>query len=269
MANEVLTVENCSYEQLIGSKPIKLLQQELNLSKEQIAKGNMALMNLINDEKLQGCSNMSKARFVYSVALLNYKHPNAIAPVKYGTNVMAQPQYQSFIEDMTESGAVLEANATPIYKGIDYKAKVNVWGYKELVVNEIKLDDPFQALEVIGYYAYAKCKDGKIITCLMSVDDIAKWAERYSISQRKFKKGEAKSSIWNDNVEKMALKTVIKAVGREVAKWYPYDRLNKLIALDQAVFTEKGVSYADNPQKEEVEGKPLESINNTLEKPQD
>ncbi len=257
MAN-ITTIETASYEQLIASNTAQTLQRELHLTPTQIAKANTTLMSLMEDKKLEGASQLSKMRFVYRVATLNYKTPNAIAPVKYGTNVMAQPQYQAYIEDMMDSGFVEETNALAIYKGIDYKAKLNKWGYKELTIPEIeiKADDLFTKMEIIGYYAYAKCKDGRMVTCLMSNKELDDWAMRYSISQKAFKSGKATSSIWNDNREEMCLKTCIKAVARQVLKYHPYDRLAQLVEIDQQVFTEKGTSYADNPaNSQEVSNK--------------
>ena len=250
MANE-LTIENCSYEVLIASKTAQTLQKELHLTETQIAKANLTLMSLMEDSKLDGATQLSKLRFVYKVATFNYKNPNAIAPVKYKNSIQAQPQYQAYIEDMIDSGFVAETNALPIYKGVDYKPKINKWGFKELELKEISInnDDLFNKLEVIGYYAYAKCHDGRVITCLMSVKECEEWALKYSISQRQFKKGEAKSSIWNDQFELMSLKTCIKSVARQVLKYYPYDRLAKLIEIDQQVFTDKGTTYADNEQE--------------------
>lgn len=263
IAKPKLSLETASYEQLIASNTAQTLQKQLHLNEAQIAKANLSLMSLMDDDKLKGATNVSKMRFVYKVATYNYKHPNAIAPVKYGTSIMAQPQYQAYIEDMVESGFVEETNALPIYKGIDYQPKVNKWGYKELQIQEIKLDDPFKQLEVAGYYAYAKCKDGRVITCLMSNEELDNWAKRYSISQRAYLKGDAKSSIWNSDKDKMSLKTVSKAVARDVLKYFPYDRLAKLIEIDQQVFTETGTSYADNPQVVDV--KPSGTINNVEE----
>lgn len=250
MANE-LTIENCSYEVLIGSKTAQTLQKELHLTDTQVAKANLSLMSLLDDPKLAGATQLSKLRFVYKVATFNYKNTNAIAPVKYGNSVQAQPQYQAYIEDMVDSGFVVETNALPIYAGIDYKPKINKWGFKELELQEIKLknDDLFGKLEVIGYYAYAKCVDDRVITCLMSVKECEDWAMKYSISQRAFKSGKATSSIWNDQFDLMALKTCIKSVARQVLKYYPYDRLAKLIEIDQQVFTDKGTTYADNQQE--------------------
>lgn len=262
MANQ-LTIEQATYEQLIASNTAQTLQRELHLTETQIAKANLSLMNLLEDSKLVGATQLSKMRFVYKVATLNYKNQNAIAPVKYGNSVMAQPQYQAYLEDMLDSGFVEEANALAIYKGVDYKPKINKWGYKELTLTEIELknDDLFKDLEVVGYYAYAKCKDGRMITCLMSVKQCEEWAMKYSISQRAFKSGQAKSSIWNDQFEKMSLKTCIKEAARQVLKYYPYDRLASLVEIDQQVFTDKGTTYADNVVAEVDGTKP---ISNTL-----
>ncbi len=253
MANQ-LTIENASYEQLIASNTANALANELHLSETQRVKANHSLLLLLDDSKLEGASQLSKLRYCYRVATLNYKNTNAVAPIKYGTSVQAQLQYQAYIEDMLDCGGVEETNAVVLYKGVDYKPHKNKLGFTELTLPEtIELKDPFEKLEVIGFYAYAKCKDGRIATCVKSVQECQDYALKYSISQKAFKKGTAKSSIWNDEFETMSLKTCIKAVARQVLKWYPFDRLDNAIQIDQAVFTDKGISYADNPQHQEEE----------------
>lgn len=262
MANE-LTIENAQYEQLIKSNSAKALATELKLTDAQIAKANTALLNLITNDKLYGVSQISKMRFAYRVATLNYKNPNAIAPVKYGKDVQAQLQYQAYIEDALACGGVEEINALPLFKDVDYKPHVNKLGFTELELPQsIKLDNPFEKKEVIGYYAYAKCVDGRVCTAVMSNQELDDWAQRYSISQKAFIEGSAKSSIWNSDKEAMCLKTVIKKVARQVLKWFPFDRLSTSLELDQAVFTERGVEYLDNPnnQQKVIDQKPTNNI---------
>ena len=70
MANE-LTIENCSYEVLIGSKTAQTLQKELHLTDTQVAKANLSLMSLLDDLKLSGATQLSKLRFVYKVPFEN------------------------------------------------------------------------------------------------------------------------------------------------------------------------------------------------------
>ena len=263
-----MTLENAPYEVLIKSNVAQSMAKNLHLTEVQIAKANQSLLTLLTDPKLAKCSQGSKIRFAYATALYDYKNPNAVAPVPYGDQVQAQLQYQAYIEDMLACGRVLETNCVALYKGIDYKGFVNQWGYKELVLPErIELTDIFESKEVVGYYAFAKCDDGRVFTSLMSVSEIHEHANRYSKS---YGVSDDKKNIWKDNFDKMARKTVIKAVARVVLQAYPFDRLAWALKLDQAVITENGFEYQDNPQnapKETVDGQPQESINNSLEKP--
>lgn len=262
MANE-LTVENASYEVLIRSNLATTLADKLHLSQVQIAKANQSLLTLLTDEKLKDCSQASKLRFAYTTALYDYKNPNAIAPVPYGNNVQAQLQYQAYVEDMLACGHVVETNCVAIYKDIDYKGFVNQWGYKELVLPEkIELNDIFEEKEILGYYAYAKCDDGRLFSCLMSIAQINEHANRYSKS---YKAPEGKKNIWKDNFDKMARKTVIKAVARLVMQAFPFDRLAWALTLDQAVLTEQGIEYQDNPNNDQP-AQP-KTIENTLDNP--
>lgn len=257
MGNEIapkqtLSLEQATYEQLIKSNTANALASELHLTETQKVKANQSLLVLLGDEKLNGTTQLSKLRYCYSVAVLNYKNTRAVAPIKYGDSVQAQLQYQAYIEDMLECGGVEETNAVVLFKDIDYKAHINKLGFTELELPEtIELANPFEKKEIIGYYAYAKCVDGRIATCVMSKGECEEYAMKYSKSQRAFKSGKVSSSVWNDQFDTMALKTCIKAVARQVLKWFPFDRLDKAIQLDQAVFEDSGVKYSDNANRDD------------------
>ena len=261
MSNELVEKKQVqaptTIEALLESPAIKSLGASLQLNAVQIAKANSAVLRLMNDTKLSDCSTMSKVRYCYQVATYNYANENAVAPVPYGKSIQAQVQYVGLIEDVLATGKVSEIACVPIYKGIDYKGFVNSYGYKELVVPEkIELTDVFEEKEVIGYYAYAKCESGKVITCLKSNDQIKEHAKRYSVSFRSGK------GVWVDSWDKMARKTCLKEVGRLVLLDYPFDRLSHTLALDQAVFSENGVDYDDNPKDDE---KVVSTITNVKE----
>lgn len=242
----VKTSNTMTIEQVLDSPAVKSLGTNLQLSPRQLAKANSAVLRLLNDPKLNDCNTMSKIRFCYQVATLGYANDNAVAPVPYGKSIQAQVQYQGLIEDVLATGKVEEVACVPIYKGIDYKAFVNSYGYKEMVVPEkIELTDVFEEKEVIGYYAYAKCENGKVITCLKSNDQIKEHAKKYSVSFRSGK------GVWVDSWDKMARKTVLKEVARLVLLDYPFDRLSHTLQLDQAVFNENGVDYDDNPKDDD------------------
>ena len=257
-----LTLENASYEILIKSGVATTLAEKLQLTNVQVAKANQSLLTLLTSDNLKACSQGSKLRFAYTTALYNYKHPNAIAPVPYGNNVQAQLQYQAYLEDMKACGHVLETNCVALYRNQNYKAFINQWDNKELVLPEkIELTDIFEKKEIIGYYAYAKCDNGKTFTCLMSVDDIKAHAKRYSKTYSDTK------GIWFDNFDAMAKKTTIKDVARKVLKEFPFDRLAWALTIDQATFTEQGIEYQDNPNV--FENVPTEkTIENTLDNPE-
>lgn len=259
MANEVMTIE-----QVLESTTVQSLGASLHLTPTQTAKANSSVFRLMADTKLSDCNTMSKIRFAYTTALLNYKNINAVAPVAYGKNIQAQIQYQGLIEDLKECEGVEDCNWVKLYKDIDYKPRVNSADCTELELpKEIKLDNPFAKLEVIGYYCYAKCKNGRTYTCVMSVEEAKEWAKKYSISYRKYLNKEAKSSIWADYFDDMAIKTCIKRVANRVLKEYPFDRLAKALELDQAVFNESGYEYADNPKEDEI--RPSGTIKNIAE----
>ena len=261
-----LTTENVQIEQVINSNLAKNLALNLHLTQAQVAKANASVLRLMTDEKLEGTTQISKLRFCYQTATLDYKNPNAVAPIKYGSAIQAQLQYQAYIEDMLDCGEVEECNAVFLFEEIDYKPIINKDGFTELTLPEtIKPKSMFEKPKIIGYYAYAKMKSGKVITDVKSVEQAEEWAKRYSIA---YKSG--KFTPYTNNKDAMFLKSTIKAVAREVLKWCPFDRLSKSLQLDQSVFDNEGVSYADNANKEEVAIKEQKTnVGNTIVLPQD
>ena len=234
-------------EELLSGEQVLSLGRSLHLSELQIAKANKAILDMQNDPKLDGTTAMAKVRFAYNVATLNYKNPNAVAPIKYDKGIQAQLQYQALIEDMIDCGGLKDNKVIYcfLYEGVDYKPKM-VGDFTILTIpEEMEQKDMFTKPKVIGYYCEVETKDYGKITSIMSVAQVKDWASRYSIAYRS-----GKHSPYTTNFDDMGLKTCIKAVGRAVLKRYPFDRLAKTLDIDFAVFDEEGMSYKDNPQNE-------------------
>lgn len=250
-----LNIENCSVEQLIASKTAQSLASNLHLSEAQIAKANQALLRIATDDKLAGATQLSKLRYCYSVAQLNYKSDKATVPVKYGNGIQCQTQYYAYLEDVIDTGKVdpKDTGYVPLFEGIEYKRYIDKFGNDIIEIPDAIIPKSlFERPKIIGYYAYIKTKDGEMFTSLKSVEEEKAWAQRFSISHKAYLNKRASSSIWNSDFEAMAIKTVIKDACRKFLKKYPNDRLQKLIEIDQKVFDSDGESYKDNPQNEKV-----------------
>ena len=251
-------------EELLSGEQVISLGRSLRLNDTQIAKANKAILDMQNDPKLEGTNTMAKVRFAYNVATLNYKNPNAVAPVKYEKGIQAQLQYQALIEDMLECGGLVngKVNYCFLYEGVDYKPTL-VGDFTILTLPEkLEQKDMFTKPKIIGYYCEVETKDYGKITSVMSVAQVKEWAQRYSISYRS-----GKHSPYTTNFDDMGLKTCIKAVARQVLKRYPFDRLAKTIELDFAVFDEEGMSYKDNPQNQPDEVIEKGNVRNKIEMP--
>lgn len=261
--NAVAVKQPNNLEELLNGEQVASLGRSLRLTDLQIAKANKAILDMQNDPKLEGTNTMAKVRFAYNVATLNYKNPNAVAPVKYDKGIQAQLQYQALIEDMNECGGLVKKPLFCfLFEGVDYQPTL-IGDYTVLTIpDRLPQADMFNKPKIIGYYCEAETKDYGKITSVMSVEQVKEWATRYSIS---FRSG--KHSPYTTNFDDMGLKTVIKACARQVLKRYPYDRLAKTIELDFAVFDEEGVSYKDNPQHQEE--KPVEkgAVRNEISMP--
>lgn len=233
------------------------LRKNLSLSDTQIAKGNSTFLKLSMDPKLQGANPLSLLNAVYRTTLLNYVSDDAVGFIKYGDAVQVQLQYKGYLEDLFATGAFNreDLRVIPVYKGIDYGAYIDEYGNTILKPVNIKLEDPFKKLEVIGYYAEAKTKEGRYFTCLKSNEELKEWANRYSIAAKS-----GKGSPWGTSFPEMAKKTVIKAVCRDVLKIYENDRLARSLELDQKVIKDDGEGeYLDNPSN-------IETVDLTTEK---
>ena len=263
MANEIVKKPN-NLEELLSGEQVVSLGRSLRLNDTQIAKANKAILDMQNDPKLEGTKTMAQVRFAYNVATLNYKNPNAVAPVKYGEGIQAQLQYQAIIEDMQECGGLKDNKVLfgCLYEGVDYQPTM-VGDFVVLTFPKATpVKDIFNKPKVVGFYCQVETKDYGVISSVMSIEQVKEWATRYSISYRS-----GKHSPYTTNFNDMGIKTCIKAVGRAVLKRYPFDRLAKALDTDFVVFDEEGSSYKDNPQQEEEQPIEKGGIRNKIEMP--
>lgn len=133
------------------------------------------------------------------------KNPNT-NKFEYVTEAQFQLGYKGFIQLAQRSGQFSRIAATPVYPGQLVSANP-LLGY------EFDWTIPNSG-EAIGYVAFFKLLNGFTAELYMSKADVLKHAGKYSqtykSAEEKKSKGEWGSSVWHDQFESMALKTVTK-----------------------------------------------------------
>ncbi len=143
---------------------------------------------------------------------------------KTGEQIPAfQLGYKGLIQLAMRTGAYRYINSGPVYEG-QLKSNNRLTGM-------IDLSGEPETDKVVGYFAYIETLNGFIKAYYWTVDEVLKHVKRYSKS---FKNG---ASIWKDNFEEMAQKTVLRNL---LQKW-------AILSVDiQQAITEDDVRAADD-----------------------
>lgn len=179
--------------------------------------------------------------FAYIVPYQNRKEKKTEAQFQLG--------YKGLIQLAQRSGQFKRLVAVPVYE-------------KQLIaedpINGFEFDwkqKPADGEKPIGYYAYFKLINEFTAELYMTVHEIDAHAQRYSQTYRTYldkkSKGEWASSIWVDNFDAMALKTVMKLL---LSKQAPLSvEMQQAVLADQAVVKDvenAEFSYPDNEIQE-------------------
>lgn len=149
--------------------------------------------------------------------------------VPYGGKVQFQIGYKGLIQLCIRSGQFKNINTCPVYEDDTQEDVVNRLTSIFVMENKSKS-------EIKGYAAYFKLLNGFEKTYFMSKEELEKHGKKYSKSYN------SSSSIWKDNFEAMAIKTVLKLL---LSKFAPMNiEIQTAIESDQKVDD----NYSDNPQ---------------------
>ncbi|MCK9139906.1 recombinase RecT [Haemophilus influenzae] len=180
--------------------------------------------------------------FAYIVPFRNNKEKKTEAQFQIG--------YKGFIQLAQRSGQFKRLVALPVYK-------------KQLIkkdfINGFEFDweqEPEQNENPIGYYAYFKLVNDFSAELYMTHEEINAHAKKYSQTYRTYldkkAKGQWAQSVWAENFEAMALKTVIKLL---LSKQAPLSvEMQQAVLADQAVVKDvenQEFNYTDNIQEAE------------------
>lgn len=188
----------------------------------------ITLTTLKQNPKLLECSIESLLGCVLTSAQLGLE-PNLLGScyfIPYKGQVSFQIGYKGLIDLVTRKGDVISIVAQEVRQGDSFHFE---YGRDETLKH---VPAPMQSRgEPYAYYAYAHLKNGGFVFQVMSIDEIKKIRDEYSISY-KFDKT---NSIWAKNFEAMAIKSIIK----KLIKYLPI-----------SVETQTAVSYDETIKKD-------------------
>jgi recombination protein RecT len=141
--------------------------------------------------------------------------------VPYKGNAQFQMGYKGFIQLAMRTGQYRFINACRVFEG-------ELGRYNKLT-GELEIDEEGKKSDtVVGYASYFRMLNGFEHALYMTADQVMAHAKRYSQS---FSKGY--SSVWKDDFDAMALKTVIKLL---LSKWGMLSvQMEKALFEDQAM----------------------------------
>lgn len=225
---KVLTADSVKtrIQEMIGRKPDSYITSVL-----QVVSSNTMLVN-VDAESITGA--------VFTACALNLPLNNNLGLayiVPFKGSAQLQISYKGFIQLAQRTGQIKSINAVAVYDT----------DTEESVLKRLTSLIPQKVSgEVIGYVSRIQTVTGFEASITMTIEELKAHAFRYS---QTYKAAESKGqnySVWHQNFDAMAKKTVIKAV----MKYCPMSvELQQAIESDQGVIDQEGnVQYIDNQQ---------------------
>ena len=230
---------------VLASNAVAELGKSLNLTNEQQMKAKSSALKLSSDPKLKNCDSYSLIKYCFEVARYNFTRDDACYPVPYGNSVQAQIGYIGLREIAMRSKKYNEITCSEVYD-CDKVIRDRETGQIKVEFNEDYLAT--QDAKLVGFFAFAKTKDGVVSNSLFwTKEQCEKHGRHYSKTY---------SSVWADKdfgFNKMAKKTVIKQLCNELDQT---PELKEALAFDQIVMGKEGQEdkYLDNPNNDLFEG---------------
>lgn len=234
-----------------------ILEKVKSLVNKNAATFTTSIMQIVNSNTmLKNADPMSIFNAACMAATLNLPLQNGlgfayIVPFRNNrekkTEAQFQIGYKGLIQLAQRSGQFKRLVAVPVYeKQLIEEDPINgyVFDWKQ---------KPKQNEKPIGYYAYFQLVNSFTAELYMTEEEVDQHAQRYSQTYRTYldkkSKGQWATSVWAENFEQMALKTVMKLL---LSKQAPLSvEMQSAVLADQAVVkdAEKAeFSYVDNIQ---------------------
>ncbi|AOF54477.1 recombinase RecT [Rodentibacter caecimuris] len=259
--NAPVKLSECKTLKDFLSHPI-ILEKVKALVNKNAATFTTSIMQIVNSNTmLKNAVPMSVFNAACMAATLNL-------PLQNGLGFAYMVPYQRSYKDKDGKWQkVTEAQFQISYKGLiqlaqrsgQFKRLVAVPVYEKQLIEEDPINGyvfdwkqkPEQNEKPIGYYAYFQLVNSFTAELYMTEEEVNQHAQRYSQTYRTYldkkSRGEKATSVWVDNFDSMALKTVMKLL---LSKQAPLSvEMQSAVLADQAVVkdAEKGeFSYVDN-----------------------
>lgn len=233
------------------------IQVPFNINKENQHKFKMFYeLTRLNDKKLQTINQQSLINTLATIFELNLSNnpiKKEIALIPYGTDLQVQIQEDGFLTLLQRSNCVVDFQREIITTNHFYNKETKKW--------ELDPAKIFEKKEIIGYFGSISIKNnlGKVINFYkgMTKQECIDWKNKYSKA--------SSNSAWNTSFDSMALKTVIKAIIRDINKdpsitLENQSLIDRAMQVDQsAVINNDEIIYVDNPKNDnqKVKLKPI------------
>lgn len=218
----------------------------------------------LNDKNLKSINPQSLINTLATIFELNLSNSpikREIALIPYGNDLQVQIQEDGWLSLLERTKLVVDFQREKITSNHIFNSKNNRWELNPAKIFERK------NVTTIGYYAFISIKNinGEIVNFYkgMTVEECQEWRRKYSKANN--------NSPWVTNFDAMALKTVVKAVIRDINKTpnillNNQNDINKALQIDQASVVDiDTIKYDDNPNND----KEVIKLNNNIVNQQD
>lgn len=217
-------------QEMLGRKPDSYITSVM-----QVVSSNTMLVN-VDAESITGA--------VFTACALNLPLNNNLGLayiVPFKGSAQLQIGYKGFIQLAQRTGQIKTINAIAVY---DTDTEESVLKRLTSLIPQ-KVEG-----EVIGYVARLETITGFVANVSMTVEDLKQHAYKYSQTYKGAENKNQNYSVWHQNFDAMAKKTVIKSL----MKYCPMSvELQKAMESDQGVLDNDGnVQYPDNSDYKDI-----------------
>jgi recombination protein RecT len=196
------------------------------------------IQTIQTSDKLQKCDRVTILSAAMKAAALNLPIEQNLGfayIIPYGKEAQFQIGYKGFIQLALRSGQIIKLNAIPVYEG-------QLKSFDPLTENLTFDFDNKKSDKIQGFAGYLELANGFNKTIFWDTEKMISHGKRYSKTY--------KFGPWQDDFEKMGLKTIIKNL---LSKFAPLStEIQEAIKFDQSVIRDNQPDYVDNDDFSDV-----------------